>query len=131
MGKADILGQLSLKKTLLGTLDGKINKLKKDLSTLEWVLEKVQEHHKDFKTTMDDCNKTEISTSHWKGQTKNKSDKHREDLEKTAEEIDKKFQDAIDRLEEDIMNKKFEIQVANAERTMVSGIIATLESALV
>ncbi|MCE5044131.1 YwqH-like family protein [Staphylococcus chromogenes] len=110
MGKHALIAQ---KEREAQAIEEDIAKLKRELEELKRALSKVKIHHESYSDTMNSYKKIEISGSHWKGQTKTKSDDHLNHLTSAVDNVKTKFEEAVDDLESDVSKK--EAEIANAE----------------
>lgn len=110
MGKHALIAQ---KEREAQAIEEDIAKLKRELEELKRALSKVKIHHESYSDTMNSYKKIEISGSHWKGQTKTKSDDYLNHLTSAVDNVKTKFEEAVDDLESDVSKK--EAEIANAE----------------
>ncbi|ARJ50999.1 YwqH-like family protein [Staphylococcus lutrae] len=130
MGKAEIRSQIAHNKNLIGTLEHDLAKLQRELEILKTALNKVKEHHQNFRDTMSHYKSVTISDNDWKGQTRDKSNMYVDNITEAANEANQKFETAIERLQEDIRKKENEIQGVNDHISSLQSAISSLEARL-
>ncbi|UXU54851.1 DUF5082 domain-containing protein [Staphylococcus agnetis] len=130
MGNILLRGLIETKKGEARAIEREISKLKREREELNRAYEKVKTHNETFSDTLNEYKGITIASSHWKGQTKTKSDEHLENLTTSADDAKTKIEEARDALKSDVSKKDDEISDAESRLSTTNSVISGLEALL-
>ncbi|UXU64125.1 DUF5082 domain-containing protein [Staphylococcus agnetis] len=128
MGKSEIRELIATKKREAQIIENELTKLKREREELNRAYEKVKTHNETFSDTLNEYKGITIASSHWKGQTKTKSDEHLQNLTTSADDVKTKIEEARDALKSDVSKKDDEISDAESRLITTNSVISGLEA---
>ncbi|MCU5745668.1 DUF5082 domain-containing protein [Staphylococcus sp. SQ8-PEA] len=128
--KGEIRRQITRKESERGTKQIELIDLKDDLRRLKEALKEVESSQDDFTSAKSLYDKTEISDLDWKGQTRSKSDTHKDDIDKEMKSVADDFDESITDLKNDISKKEIEISGVEGEISSLTSEINILRAKL-
>ncbi|MGV3277115.1 DUF5082 family protein [Staphylococcus hyicus] len=130
MGKSEIRALIAAKQREAQIIENELTKLRREREELNRAYEKVKTHNEAFSDTLNEFKGIDIASSHWKGQTKSKSDEHLENLTTSADDVKTKIEEARDALKSDVSKKDDEISDAESRLNTTNLAISELEALL-